>query len=149
MHTNILLSKNPCLLWNMVKCLSVIHLSFWFSKCIFMFLSRRINTRGCCCVKCLYACEFACVYGQHVELFFSQQKGTPLSKIYLFPSWEFLMFLFFQMDNFIFLILKFYFFCSCLYLSTADTGHQGMLYNYNKILKCHIELYSSSTFKVF
>lgn len=40
-------------------------------------------------------------------------------------------------------------FCSFLYFSTANTGHQGMLYNYNKILKCHIELYSSSTFKVF
>lgn len=40
-------------------------------------------------------------------------------------------------------------FFSLLYLLTANAGHQGMLYNYNKILKCHKEMYSSSTFKVF
>lgn len=131
----------------MVKCLYVIHLSVWFSKCIFMFLSCRINVWGCCCVKWLYAWVYpcVCVYGQHVDIFSHSKKGQHWARSTCSPV-EFLM-VFFQMDNFIFLIFNF--FCVLLFLSTANTGHQGMLYNYNKILKCHIELYSYSTFKVF
>lgn len=128
--------------------------SVWFHKpvsnvylCFLLLQNKHQKLLLCEMVVCVWVPVCMCVWPT-CGTFFSQQKGTTLSKIYLFPSWEFLMFLFFQMDNFIFLIF-WPFCCSSLYLSTANTGHQGMLYNYNKILKCHVEMYSSSTFKVF
>lgn len=124
-----------------------------FLMCVCVFLSCRINDRSCCCVKWLYACEFARVYVCMANMwnFFFTAKRDNIEQDLLVPQLRVFNVPFLSNGQFHLSDLRNFFCCfiCSLYLSTANTGLQGMLYNYNKILKCHIEMYSSSTFKVF